>query len=76
MWYAIFAMRDYAFHSSLDEIVIEGDYDTLVIDKQSVKTIGYNYRSKDMIFAVAAQLFYNRGYNPVNYSGFIGMFKA
>lgn len=74
MWYAMYAMKDYEYHNSLDEIVISGDYDTLVIDKQSIKTIGY--RGNDMIFAVAAQLFHNRGYNPVNYSGFIGMFKA
>ena len=29
-----------------------------------------------MVFAVASQQFYNRGYNPVSYSGFVGMFKA
>ena len=74
MLYAIFAMRDYKFHNSLDEVVIDGDYDTIVIDKQSIKTIGYRY--PDVVFAVDAQLFYNRCYNPINYSGFVGMFKA
>lgn len=74
MWFAIFKMRDMEYFNNIDEIILPGDYDTIVIDKQSIKTIGLD--GKYMVFAVAAQLFHMRGYNPVNYAGFIGMFKS
>lgn len=74
MWIAVFKMRDMEFFNNIDEITLPGDYDTVVIDKQSIKTIGLD--GKYMVFAVGAQLFFGRGYNPVNFAGFIGMFKS
>lgn len=74
MWLAVFKMRDMEYFKNIDEITLPGDHDTIVIDKQCIKTIGLD--EKYMVFAVAAQLFEMRGYNPLNYAGFIGLFKS
>lgn len=74
MLYTIFAMRVDLFDFYADEIVLEGDFDKIVIDKRDIKTIGYS--DKDMVFAIPNQLFNDHRYNPIYYSGYIGMFKA
>lgn len=74
MWYAVYRMRDYEYFDNPEFVTLEGDYDSLCIEKRGVKTIGLE--EKHMLFMVPAGLFWSRNRNPVYYYGFVGQVKC